>query len=156
MQKQNNKPVDLRVHGKIGEAIYQAKRTMFAFHKHGMPLRQALDSFGMDIAKRFDEIIRGIENEPLPATTSSTQERKPLSDETIEQLTLTVCGYGDDAEKHAEALLVLLDEIQESKRAADIAWTAKRIAFQHCSEQVMDAQVELLRGEIVREGRHLN
>lgn len=73
-----------------------------------------------------------------------------LSDEQIRELTLQVCAYGDDAEEHAKALMVLADEIlKRSTRAEDIAYVIRKTAFSRLSDDLVDAQVKLLRGEML-------
>lgn len=72
-----------------------------------------------------------------------------LSDQQIEELTLKVLAYGDNAEAHSAALLVLADEmIRRGPRAEDIAYVIRKTAFSRLSDDLIDAQVQLLRSEL--------
>jgi hypothetical protein len=79
----------------------------------------------------------------------TTRRRTPLDDQQIDSLVDIICRSGDDPEDHTNALLVLLDEIGESKHPRDVAETAKRATAFRCSDQLIDAQVELIRGELL-------
>ncbi len=70
-----------------------------------------------------------------------------LSDSHIETLVNTICDTKTDQDHRAEALLVLLDGVAE--RSSEIAMVAKRLAFHRCSDDVMQAQIDLLQGEIL-------
>lgn len=92
----------------------------------------------------------------MPATHSTARKARlqlvtqRLTDEQISELTLKVLAYGDDAEAHAEALLILTDEmVHHPTRADDIAYQMRKVAFARLSEQLIDAQVKLLRGELL-------
>lgn len=71
----------------------------------------------------------------------------------IEKLASLACAYGDDAQRHSEALLILMDEIEraEPQDVAVITHAVKYIAFARLVEEdseLMDAQIALLRGEL--------
>lgn len=73
-----------------------------------------------------------------------------LNEPLIEELASAVCASGDDPRRRAEALLLLMDEIQHSENVEAIAMVGKQVAFARLAEEnseLMEAQIQLLRSE---------
>lgn len=82
----------------------------------------------------------------------NTNPSPKLTDEQIRDLAETICRDGDEPKEKCIALLLLVDEItRRGHLGADVAWIAKRAAFARYSdydEQLIDAQIQLLRSEL--------
>ncbi|HUS09225.1 MAG TPA: hypothetical protein VMZ30_02075 [Pyrinomonadaceae bacterium] len=80
-----------------------------------------------------------------------TKPRRELTEQQLQHLAGIICTDGGSGSDKADALLVLMDEIQncaQNTYVEEIADTVKRYAFTSWPDDVMQAQVQLLRGEL--------
>jgi hypothetical protein len=85
----------------------------------------------------------------MPRTKKS--RRAELTEKQLEHLAEIICTDGGNGSDKADALLVLMDEIAERSHntpAEEIASTVKRYAFSSWPDDLMAAQIDLLRGEL--------
>lgn len=80
---------------------------------------------------------------------SDDDPKKPLTQDQIRALTLTIC---EDDQPKAEALLVLVSDMYERQNATGKGafpfWTVRQVAFSQCGNDAIDAQVQLLKSEL--------
>lgn len=82
-------------------------------------------------------------------------EGDEVSEEKIETLAEMICRTGDEPATKSAALVVLMAAIENAAHPKALANTAKHLAFARCGELnfggMVDAQIELLEGELLRE-----
>lgn len=88
----------------------------------------------------------------LPKSNAMRLVKRNKSYELIERLITTICLGGHDPQRKAEALLLLLDEIERADPddVRTITLSGKRMAFVRIAEEsseLMNAQIQLLRSE---------
>jgi hypothetical protein len=82
------------------------------------------------------------------------------SNDQIETLTEIICRAGDEPETKSAALLVLMAALENASHPKALANTAKHVAFTRCAELnlygMVDAQIDMLKGELFRDNTPLS
>ena len=91
--------------------------------------------------------------EPASSDADSTEDQ-------IETLTEMICRAGDEPETKSAALLVLMAALENASHPKALANTAKHVAFTRCAELnlygMVDAQIDMLKGELFRDNTPLS
>lgn len=96
-----NKNTTLTLHATLAHEIKTAKKTMFKRHREGVPLRAALDQFGIDIAQRFEKVAPPAVMGPIgPMSTIVDVEASPTPETEL---------FDEVQEQSMRAIMTLLD-----------------------------------------------
>ncbi len=75
--------------------------------------------------------------------------KREFTEQQLDRLVYVVCHSKsqDEEERRAEALLLLVDEMEHDAGMSNSSELIKKAAFAMCLNDVLEAQVQLLRGE---------
>jgi hypothetical protein len=129
------------------------------------PQTRAIIRYGLEVNDPWlAELVRRADaGETIVETVDFSQE-PALSDadsnDQIETLTEIICRAGDEPETKSSALLVLMSALENASHPKALANTAKHVAFARCAELnlygMVDAQIDMLKGELFRDNTPLS
>jgi hypothetical protein len=130
------------------------------------PQTRAIIRYGLEVNDPWlAELVRRADaGETIVETVDFSQEPAysdvDSSEEQIETLTEIICRAGDEPETKSAALLVLMSALENASHPKALANTAKHVAFTRCAELnlygMVDAQIDMLKGELFRDNTPLS
>jgi hypothetical protein len=130
------------------------------------PQTRAIIRYGLEVNDPWlAELVRRADaGETIVETVDFSQEPASSdgdsSEEQIETLTEIICRAGDEPETKSAALLVLMSALENASHPKALANTAKHVAFTRCAELnlygMVDAQIDMLKGELFRDNTPLS
>jgi hypothetical protein len=130
------------------------------------PQTRAIIRYGLEVNDPWlAELVRRADaGESIVQTVDFSQEPAASdgdsSEEQIETLTEIICRAGDEPETKSAALLVLMSALENASHPKALANTAKHVAFTRCAELnlygMVDAQIDMLKGELFRDNTPLS